>query len=206
MAEKPKINLATNLWYIKIVKKIATNFTAEKNALKMKSSIALARQSIGISQIEMARLLGISRSLYSMIEMGTRNIPVESLLQMNALMHLIEQNGTVLPIPEPTDDEKKQIDQKLLNDYKYELNQLDKQVDKAIKKREKQARKAHVLQNMDPATIENPKRTRLWKELHEIGIPEDPKPAEHWQEQRKRQLQRAGLVYIIEQLGQDLGS
>ncbi|HPI12483.1 MAG TPA: helix-turn-helix transcriptional regulator [Catalimonadaceae bacterium] len=172
----------------------------------MKSSIALARQSIGISQIEMARLLGISRSLYSMIEMGTRNIPVESLLQMNALMHLIEQNGTVLPIPEPTDDEKKQIDQKLLNDYQYELNQLDKQVDKAKKKREKQARKAQVLQNMDPATIENPKRTRLWKELHEIGIPEDPKPAEHWQEQRKRQLQRAGLVYIIEQLGQDLGS
>ena len=86
------------------------------------------------------------------------------------------------------------------------MNQLDKQVDKAKKKREKQARKAQVLQNMDPATIENPKRTRLWKELHEIGIPEDPKPAEHWQEQRKRQLQRAGLVYIIEQLGQDLGS
>jgi transcriptional regulator with XRE-family HTH domain len=172
----------------------------------MKSNIALARQSIGISQLEMARLLGISRSLYSMIEMGTRNIPVESLLQMNALIRLIEQHGKVLPIPEPTDDEKKQIDRKLLNDYKYELNQLDKLLDKAKKKREKHTRKAKVLQNMDPATIENSKRTRLWKELHEIGIPNDPEPAEHWQELRKRQLQRASLVFIIEQLGKEMGS
>ena len=170
----------------------------------MKSSLAPARQSIGISQIEMARLLGISRSLYSMVEMGLRSVPVESLLQMNALFQLIEQHGTVPPIPEPSEDEKKQIDRQLLNEYKHELNQLDKLLEKAKNKREKHARKAQVLQNMNPATIENPKLTRLWKELHEIGIPEAPEPAQHWQEQRKRQLQRAGLVFIIEQLGQDL--
>jgi len=203
VAKKIKINLATNAWRIKIQKKIATNFTA-KNSLTMKSSLAPARQSIGISQIEMARLLGISRSLYSMVEMGLRSVPVESLLQMNALFQLIEQHGTVPPIPEPSEDEKKQIDRQLLNEYKHELNQLDKLLEKAKNKREKHARKAQVLQNMNPATIENPKLTRLWKELHEIGIPEAPEPAQHWQEQRKRQLQRAGLVFIIEQLGQDL--
>jgi transcriptional regulator with XRE-family HTH domain len=172
----------------------------------MESTLARARQSIGISQIEMARLLGISRSLYSLIEMGIRSFPVESLLQVNALIHLIEQHGSVPPIPEPTEEEKKQIDQKLLNEYRHELNQLDKLLEKAKNKREKHARKAQVLQHMDPATIQNPKQTRLWKELHEIGIPEDPKPAEHWKEQRKRQLQRAGLVFIIEQLGQELDS
>jgi hypothetical protein len=61
-------------------------------------------------------------------------------------------------------------------------------------------RLSDVLQQLDPASIQNPERTKAWKELHQIGLTEPRDPAKDWKQARIYQLEREGLLYKIKQL------
>jgi transcriptional regulator with XRE-family HTH domain len=165
------------------------------------NTIAIARKSIGISQKEMARLLGMSRSMYSLIEIGQRNIPKEALLQFNALMTLIPDPTGMKPnLEEPTQEEKIQINQELLEEYRFTLKNLDSTWRRKHNRIARKQRLADVLQQLDPDTIQNPERTKAWKELHQIGLNEPRDPAKDWKQARIYQLERESLLYKIKQL------
>jgi transcriptional regulator with XRE-family HTH domain len=165
------------------------------------NNIAIARKSIGITQTEMARLLGLTRSMYAMIESQRRSMPPDALLQFNALMTRIPDSfKTEQETDEPTPDEKDRIDQELLGEYRYKLNKLETDWRRTQNRTTQKQRLADVLQQLDPDTIQNPERTKTWKELHQIGLTEPRDPAKDWKQTRIYQLERESLLYKLKQL------
>jgi hypothetical protein len=76
------------------------------------------------------------------------------------------------PTDEPTPEEKDRIDQELLGEYRYKLNKLETDWRRNQNRTTQKQRLSDVLQQLDPDSIQNPERTKAWKELHQIGLSE----------------------------------
>ncbi|HOY94370.1 MAG TPA: helix-turn-helix transcriptional regulator [Catalimonadaceae bacterium] len=77
--------------------------------MKRKSNLREIRDSIGITQPEMARILGLEPGMYAMIETNRRHLTGKHLDRLILLGKILHQANALPENPEPTENEKMDI-------------------------------------------------------------------------------------------------
>ena len=79
------------------------------------------RNKIGLSQQDMANLLGVTRQLYSMVETGKRTLPSDAALRFAALIPVLTQELPPPTLPNQVPDSLRNETEQLLNKAKQDL-------------------------------------------------------------------------------------
>lgn len=79
------------------------------------------RKKIGIGQQAMANLLGVTRQLYSMAEIGKRMLPADAAIRFAALVPIFLKDVPLPALPDKVPDSHRSEAQKLLNLAEQEL-------------------------------------------------------------------------------------
>ena len=114
------------------------------------------RKLLGITQEQLAILLGISRSTLSLYELGKRNLPIEAKIK---LTQLLAQSQSLDLMKDKSNShltkDKSQLIQKLIQKNQIEINQLQKKLVLFQKKK-----------------IKNEARNKLFEYLNEVQNPD----------------------------------
>jgi transcriptional regulator with XRE-family HTH domain len=90
---------------------------------------------LGLSQEEMAIILGITRTQWSMYEIGKRNLPSAAAVEFSKLLHYIQENHSKeMEMPDFMKEEEKRVYGQLGKDIQkneYKLNRLTKKMERA---------------------------------------------------------------------------
>lgn len=90
---------------------------------------------LGLSQEEMAMILGITRTQWSMYEIGKRNLPSAAAVEFSKLLHYIQENHSKeMEMPDFMKEEEKRVYGQLRKDMQkneYKLNRLTKKMERA---------------------------------------------------------------------------
>jgi len=84
------------------------------------------REKFGLSQQDMATLLGLTREHYSMVEIGRRMLPVEPAQVFAAMLPLFLENKPMAPVPEKIAESHAAEASKLYNKAKMDLYKAEK--------------------------------------------------------------------------------
>lgn len=79
------------------------------------------RNKIGLSQQDMANLLGVTRPLYSLVETGKRTLPSDAALRFAALIPVLSQELPPPTLPNQVPDSLRNETEQLLNKAKQDL-------------------------------------------------------------------------------------
>jgi len=126
------------------------NFCLEKKCYNQTLLIMKKETSIcaflGVSQQEMSMLLGVSRSLWSLYELGQRDLPLRAKQLLGELLTHVQTNFTAAKsTPPPPRNEQLQRLERQLRDNEYQRMLMVRKIAKATKKHEAQARLAHLV-------------------------------------------------------------
>jgi len=101
---------------------------------------------LGISQLDAAMLLGVSRSQWSMYELGQRDLPLRAKQLLGELLTHVQTNYTAAKsAPPPPRNEQLQRLERQLRDNEYQRLLMTRKIAKATKKHEAQVRLAHLV-------------------------------------------------------------
>lgn len=103
------------------------------------------RARLGLSQHEMATLLGVGRSLYSLYELGRRVLPTSALVQLAELEQLQTTSGKVAPVKHNHD----QLLAKMLKENEYKLLVLARKISIATKKQDSGVRLSGLVDSLN---------------------------------------------------------
>jgi transcriptional regulator with XRE-family HTH domain len=84
------------------------------------------RDKFGLSQQDMATLLGLTREHYSMVEIGRRMLPAEPVQLFAAMLPLFLENKPLPPMPEKIPESQASEASKLYNKAKMDLYKAEK--------------------------------------------------------------------------------
>ncbi|GEP52296.1 hypothetical protein FNO01nite_29680 [Flavobacterium noncentrifugens] len=106
--------------------------------MKTKTSISSL---LGVTQEQAALLFGVSRSLWSLVEIGKRNLPLHATELLGKILVKIQESEATSnsPVARQHDTFNKKLE-KLLHENTYQILHLEREIAAAIKKREKESR------------------------------------------------------------------
>ena len=107
------------------------------NSLAMKKTASI-RAHLGLTQADMAKVLGVSRSLYSMHELGNRNLPVGAMQALAIVLTQIDATQSKNPVNEQVSIPTALLVelQKLCDESEYKLKEIKYKID-VLKRRYK---------------------------------------------------------------------
>jgi len=99
----------------------------------MKNSANISA-SLGLTQYEMAMLLGVTRSQWSMFELGKRSLPLQATQKLAALLLYVQENDAKFKKSEFLDEtQKEQLRKQRLIENEFEQLQIQKKMDQLQK-------------------------------------------------------------------------
>jgi len=117
--------------------------------MKSKSNLRETRDSIGITQPEMARLLGLEPGMYAMIETNRRHLTGKHLDRLILLGQILHQAKDLPPNPEPEESEKMTILEEMLIFARAEKIRKESFQEKKDQKKSSRPRLLFLLQHFD---------------------------------------------------------
>jgi transcriptional regulator with XRE-family HTH domain len=127
------------------------------------------RSALGLSQAEMARLLGISRSHWSMYELGRRSLPTgaaQTLAGLLPRMNAPEGRKKTPGKEGPESDSRGPVLERLLRDNEYRRAILDRKIDTLRRKLEKRVSRERFRE----IAAKNPKPAKAQEKAPEFRI------------------------------------
>ena len=112
-----------------------------QNTTIMKKETSISA-SLGLTHEDMAMLLGISRSLYTLFEQGKRQLPTAALLKLSELHCDMPSDASKMLKPKAQEQTRTAFE-KLLGDNEYALALLERQIAVAEKKERANANLMH---------------------------------------------------------------
>lgn len=104
----------------------------------MKEEITISKL-LGATQLEMAMLLGINASQWSMYESGKRNLPLQAMQQLNAMLQYVVNENNKQSIKSllstQQQDKKKAILKALIQENEYQQQLTARKIEKIKKSR-----------------------------------------------------------------------
>jgi transcriptional regulator with XRE-family HTH domain len=150
------------------------------------------RSLLGITQEEAAQLLGVTRSQFSLYELGKRDLPVAAKLQLVAMWSYIDQQKAMPAAMAALQQEQQTKIEALLAKQLVEQQYKEYQLKKKIARVEKRYQSGIAalmlvehLKNQDQTKMENP----LWDSITNTACRTVEKNGLHVQEQYKIKLQ-----------------
>ena len=133
------------------------NFSSKRGPASYHATEQAVRASLGLTQQELAWLLGVSRSALSMAERGRRTLPLPALQRLLQLWQAITQPapvapGSVQPAPVLTADQRDLLDLRCLgiNLEEYPLRQQVKRAQVRLEQARQRQQAALVLHALTP--------------------------------------------------------
>lgn len=107
------------------------------------------RTLLGLTQLEIAMLLGVSRGRWSMFELGKRDLPLSSTVLMNEMLTYLQKPQTEVKLPLKEEQPMREQLERQLRETEFQLLTLARSMDVMQKKQAAQNRLSGMLDYLD---------------------------------------------------------